>query len=135
MRNSNLHTVCVLLSSLFILSVSGQANAQTGNWLITQLTDNNYGDNSPQIHGSNVVWYGDDGTDFEIFLYDGNTVTQLTYNSRTDYNPQVYGSHVAWRGYTEHSSEIFFYDGNTVTQLTHDTLRDKNPQIHGSNVV
>jgi hypothetical protein len=35
---------------------------------IIQLTDNYYHDFNPQIHNSEVTWYGYDGNDYEIFL-------------------------------------------------------------------
>jgi len=37
-------------------------------WTVTQLTDNSYDDKAPQVSGSNVVWSGYDGNDYEIFL-------------------------------------------------------------------
>jgi alpha-tubulin suppressor-like RCC1 family protein len=43
MRNSTLHTVCVLLSSLFILSVSGQARAGS----VVGWGNNDYGRATP----------------------------------------------------------------------------------------
>ncbi|MCK4885897.1 MAG: hypothetical protein KAS96_00850, partial [Planctomycetes bacterium] len=77
-------------------------------------------------------WYGHDGSDYEIFFYDGTTTTQITDNSYEDQGPQVSGSNVVWRG----AEEIFFYDGITTTQLTHDgPIHGSYPQIFGSTIV
>ena len=35
---------------------------------VTQLTDNSHGDGAAWVSGSNVVWAGWDGSDYEIFL-------------------------------------------------------------------
>ena len=35
---------------------------------ISQLTNNSLADFAPRVSGSNVVWVGDDGNDFEIFF-------------------------------------------------------------------
>ena len=51
---------------------------------------NPYDDYYPRIsNNGHVVWEGYDGTDWEIFLYDGTTTTQVTNNSRNDTNPQI----------------------------------------------
>ena len=56
----------------------------------TQLTDNDYDDDCPQINDNGyVVWRDDDGSDYEIFLYDGTSTTQLTNNDYDDYSPQI----------------------------------------------
>ena len=47
-----------------------------------QLTNNSSDDWDPQINANGyVVWEGYDGSDGEIFLYDGTNTTQLTKNS------------------------------------------------------
>ena len=65
---------------------------------VTIIEGNSYYDQNPQIYGSNVVWEGYDGNDYEIFLYDGSSTTQLTNNSYDDQNPQIYESNVVWGG-------------------------------------
>ena len=59
---------------LVVLVGVGQSEAT---WSITQITHNNYDDRHPKVFGSNIVWWGYDGNDYDIFLYDGNTTTQL----------------------------------------------------------
>ncbi len=55
------------------------------------------------------MWWGDDGTDGEIFLYNGST-TQLTDNDTRDEGPQINANgDVMWYGYGGTDSEIFLY--------------------------
>ena len=131
MRNFNLNIGCLLLLAFVILSFSSKVHAQPDDWIITQLTDNSYDDKGAQIYGSNVVWEGHDGSDSEIFLYDGTTTMQLTNNNYNDFCPRIHGSNVVWQG----SGEIFLYDGDTITQITDDSFVAYWTQIHGSNVV
>jgi hypothetical protein len=101
----------------------------------TRLTDNDYDDTSPRISGTNAAWQGYDGTDWEIFIYDGNNVTQLTDNNYDDYEPDISGTNVTW--YADPNSddfEIFFYDGTETIQLTDNARNDELPRISGSNV-
>ena len=74
---------------------------------IFQLTDNQYGDSYPQIHSGQVTWQGSDGSDNEIFLYNGSSVIQLTSNSYDDLYPQIHNGQVTWEGYDGSDYEIF----------------------------
>ena len=104
--------------------------------VVTQLTNNSRGDDSPAISGNNVVWYGFDGTDLEIFFYNGTSTTQLTNNSREDSFPAISGNNVVWHGYDGGTDrEIFFYNGTSTIQLTNNTTNDFSPAISGNNVV
>ncbi len=103
-------------------------------WTITQLTDNDYEEWSPKVSGPNVVWEGYDGTDSEIFLYDGNATVQITNNSYQDYAPEVSGSNIVWLGHDGNDDEVFLYDG-AITQLTNNEYDDYGPDVSGSNVV
>ncbi|MBW2663844.1 MAG: hypothetical protein JRD93_18160 [Deltaproteobacteria bacterium] len=83
---------------------------------VISLTTSPFFNNNPQINDNGyVVWDRSDGTDIEIFLYDGSTITQLTNNDYDDREPQINNNgHVVW-----HSSEgIFLYDGSTTTKLS-----------------
>jgi len=127
----------VAVASLTLVVVLGAAtHAQVlVDWEITQLTNSGYSNGNPQLSDSHVVWEGHDGTDWEIFLYDGSIVSQLTNNSYRDKWPVVSGSHVAWRGNDGTDYEIFYYNGSTVTQLTNNNYQDDEPSISGSHVV
>ncbi|MCW9679409.1 hypothetical protein FJR41_001010, partial [Dolichospermum planctonicum UHCC 0167] len=102
--------------------------------VVTQLTNNSSGDDSPAISGNNVVWSGYDGTDSEIFFYNGISTTQLTNNSRDDYAPAISGNNVVWYGY-DGDYEIYLYNGTSTIQLTNNTTNDFSPAISGNNVV
>ena len=46
-----------------------------------------------------VVWTGDDGSDWEVFLYDGTSITQISNNTHLDQVPQVnINGQVVWAG-------------------------------------
>ena len=73
------------------------------------LTNNDYDDYSPQINDNGyVVWQGWDGSDWEVFLYDGSGIIPLTKNTSNDRRPQINNNgYVVWDGYDDSDSEIF----------------------------
>ncbi|MCK4625524.1 MAG: PEP-CTERM sorting domain-containing protein [Phycisphaerae bacterium] len=118
---------------LIIAAVTTTAHAAT--WTVTQLTSNDYNDGNPHVSGSNVVWYGDNGNDSEIFFYDGTSTTQLTNNSCCEYTSDVSGSNAVWYGWDGNDYEIFLWDGTEIIQLTDNDYDDKDPQIDGDVIV
>jgi len=98
----------------------------------TQLTDNDHYDGDPHINNNGVVvWAGYDGSDFEIFRYDGTTITPLTDNDYNDARPQINNNgSVVWEGREDSDSEIFLYDGTSITRLTHNNYDDYRPKIN-----
>jgi beta propeller repeat protein len=107
----------VLGGTLIGLALVAGASATASEGITTQLTDGQ----GPAISGSNVVWEGWDGSDYEIFFWDGGTITQLTDNSTTDWFPAISGSNVVWQGYDGSDTEIYLWDGATTTQLTNNS--------------
>ena len=105
--------------------------------VVTQLTSALNGGGNGEISGNNVVWNGWDGTDQEIFFYNGISTIQLTNNSYDDFSPAISGNNVAWVGYDGYGTdyEIFFYNGTSTTQLTNNSRDDWFPAISGNNVV
>ena len=108
----------------------------THSYTSTQLTENDLGDYGPKInvHGY-VVWYGYDGSDYEIFLYDGSSIVQLTDNEFNDSMPGISGNgHVVWNGGGgyKNDSEIFLYDGTDIIQLTDNDIYDGMPRINAN---
>jgi len=117
-----------------------------------QLTDNGLDDTNPDFGIMNydgsvsnpppaIVWQGDDGTDNEIFYYDGSATSQLTDNLLEDSNPDLgvyqYGGSattfpVVWQGDDGSDQEIFYYDGSSTTQLTDNGIDDLNPDAGGA---
>jgi hypothetical protein len=102
--------------------------------LLSQLTDNDFNDHSPQINPSGfVVWHGHDGHDDEIFLYDGTRVSQLTDNNHYDEYPQINPSgQVVWRGDYGPEAEIYLYNGQNITNISDNDRYDGSPQINPS---
>jgi Cadherin-like len=99
------------------------------------LTNNALYESRPQISGTNVVWSASDGSDNEIYFFNGSTTIQLTDNDINDDPSDISGSNVVWEGVTVHDTEIYFYNGSTTTRLTNNDTYDSNEQISGSNVV
>ena len=91
-----------------------------------QITDNDTDDLQPRHLRLELVWQGYDGSEPEIYLWDGATTTQLTNNSTYDQGPDVSGSTVVWYGCDGGVGsscdggdwEIYLWDGATTTQLS-----------------
>jgi Ca2+-binding RTX toxin-like protein len=103
--------------------------------VVTQLTSNGYNDYVTAISSNNVVWYGLDGYDNEIYLYNGTSTTQLTNNSYDDYATAISGNNVVWYGSDGNDNDIYFYNGTSTIQLTYNNYDDLAPAISGNNVV
>jgi hypothetical protein len=103
--------------------------------LYTQLTNNTEDDYYPQIHKGQVAWQGWDGSDWEIYFWDGVSTIQITNNSLYDRPPQMHNGQIVWSAYDGNDDEIFFWDGVTTTQLTNNTYNDWRPQIHNGQLV
>jgi hypothetical protein len=118
---------------------AGPGLADPGCLPVTQITDNEKDDTSPQICGSQIVWQGLDpnDSDWEIFLRRDTDNVQLTHNDTDDTNPQTSCSTVVWQGRDPNQGdwEIFYYDGNEITRLTHNDYDDVNPQVFNSYMV
>jgi hypothetical protein len=88
----------------------------------------------PEINDKGeVVCRGSDGSDNEIFLYDGSALTQITNNAHDDWSPQINNNgYVAWFGGDIPHREIYLYDGTNTAQLTHNAYEDKRCEINNS---
>lgn len=73
-------------------------------WKITQLTNNSTDDYNPSISGTNVVWSGWDGSDYEIF---SNFAGQLSNNNTIVSYISISGTNVVWQGWDGHDTEIY----------------------------
>ncbi|RMF95303.1 MAG: PEP-CTERM sorting domain-containing protein [Candidatus Schekmanbacteria bacterium] len=80
----------------------------------------------PQINSQrNIVWQGYDGSDYEIFFYDGMNIIQLTNNSYDDLYPQINDQNsILWQGSDGTDFEIFLYKDSFTTQLTDNSFDD-----------
>ncbi|UCF80044.1 MAG: pre-peptidase C-terminal domain-containing protein [Acidobacteriota bacterium] len=119
-------------AALLVLLAPGAAFAQC---TTTQLTDNAFNDTDPRIHNGQVVWQGWDGSDNEIFFWDGFTTTQFTDNASGDFNPRLHNGQVVWQGWDGSDNEIFLYDGVTTINISNNALEDFDPRIHNGQVV
>ena len=98
----------------------------------TKLTTNTIYDYAPQIDGTNIVWYANDGTDVEIFRNNGTTTTQLTNNTSYEYDLQISGNYTTWIGWDGNDYEIYLNNGTTTTQATNNTTDDYSSVISGN---
>jgi beta propeller repeat protein len=117
------------LLALCLLPTLGMAGSTT------QITSNTYNDSLIQINSNGwMTWQGSDGTDFEIFLYNGTTTIQLTDNAYDDLEPQINDKGwVTWHGVVGvDNEEIFLYNGTSTVRLTNNTGSDINPQINNN---
>ncbi|UCG16717.1 MAG: Ig-like domain-containing protein [Phycisphaerales bacterium] len=101
-----------------------------------RITDNVVEDWHPRVSSSGrVVWYGSDGTDYEIYscAADGSGHVQITANGWIDEAPQINGSdQVVWQAFDGQDYEIFTAnaDGSGVVRITDNTTDDWHPQIN-----
>ncbi|REJ66940.1 MAG: PEP-CTERM sorting domain-containing protein [Planctomycetota bacterium] len=128
--------VTLAISCLFVPS------ALAATYQVTQITDNEIDDFSPQVSGDNIAWYAKTGIATSgfpttaVFFFDGTTITQISNESTGSKFPKISGNNVVWAGNTEGRNEIFLYDGATTTQLTSTVdTSESNPQVSGDNVV
>jgi hypothetical protein len=96
-----------------------------------------------QVSGNYVVWEGNDGSDWEIYLYDGTNTRQLTDNTVDDRFADVFGTNVVWSQWDGTDYEVMYgvYDPNSsttplaqTTQLTHNAYDDTRAQVSASSV-
>ncbi|MCK4627067.1 MAG: PEP-CTERM sorting domain-containing protein [Phycisphaerae bacterium] len=134
--------IVIMTMCLLLVGATARADYTVGNWRVTQLTDNDYNDQCPQISGANVTWSTFQlGVGSDIFHYDGSTqvTTQVTDNGAAgNAQPRISGSNVVWRAYDAGSNlQIFLYNAVTqaTTQITDNNDHDTSPEISGSNIV
>src|SRR5512147_1554350 len=94
-----LKTPVSIMLALIVVVVSGSLSAS--GWEITSITNNNFSDSYPWINSSGqVVWQGNDGSDDEIYYWNGTSTAKITNNSFTDGAPQINDSgQIVWYGF------------------------------------
>jgi cysteine-rich repeat protein len=103
---------------------------------VTQLTNNAFDDESPAIHGTDVVWVGfpDSASEGEIFHFDGMTIEPVTDDDLDDLDPHVSsgpdGTTIAWVK-TDGDDEIWMFDGCEATQVTDNATDDDDVVLDG----
>ncbi len=102
-----------------------------------QLTTNFYYDMAPKVHKNQIVWYGWDGHDFEIYLYDTEKgITQITSNQYDDVSPVIWDGMIAWEGYAGVDADIYTWKEGEIKNISKDNIEDDlNPRIWNGQVV
>ncbi|MCP4747678.1 MAG: hypothetical protein GY874_16290 [Desulfobacteraceae bacterium] len=100
-----------------------------------------------QINNENhVVWASSDGSDSEIYYYDGsnldyydgsNLVIISEDTDGADVNPQINDeNHVVWESVKDSDSEIYYYNGSDSLNISNNSNRnDQDPQINANGFV
>jgi hypothetical protein len=139
----------VLLACLAPDGASAVRRDDIPGFVFVQLTDNGQKDWNPRVSSNGLVtWRGHynlpgaqstNGSDAEIFLWDGDSLEQVTDNNIDDMRPVVNdGGELAWmHDGNLTTSEIFVRSGGTVTQVTQDAppLADRYPDISNNGIV
>jgi cysteine-rich repeat protein len=85
----------------------------------------------PDIHQGQAVWAAWDGSDYEVFLYDGKGVVQLTRNTVDDRSPRIRHGRVVWTHHAEGGTSIQFYDGQSMFTVP-GSQGGEYPQVWGN---
>ncbi len=121
----------IILFSL-LLVIGSCSNSFASTHIISQISTPG-SEHSTVNDNGHVVWSAHDGTDWEIFFYDGTTTTQLTNNTLDDAKPIInINGEVVWYTHDGTDWEILYYDGTTTTQLTNNTVDDYGSTINAN---
>jgi beta propeller repeat protein len=96
----------------------------------TVLIPGSAGGHAPAISGQKVVWHASDGSDDEIYLWNGAATQPLTDNPSDDRHADISGSRVVW----ESADGIQVWQGGE-TSLIADSLDGQLPKIDDIDVV
>lgn len=134
--------LCISILSLMLMPHYVCASFTTH---IDRITKDDNSDLRPQIYDKYVVWYGSDGNDEEIFLY--NIETALTFqitdidNEGNDRDPYINGTKIVWSGTPIKGGRpaIFYYDialgGEPVRVSNNSFPINSEPWIDGNYIV
>ncbi len=102
-----------------------------------QMTTNFFYEMSPDTHNGNIVWYGWDGFDYEIFMYDAarNETMQITSNRHDDISPRIWNDVVVWESYSGVEGDIYMWRNGEITQVSQNIDDDINPRIWNNKIV
>lgn len=131
----------ISLSLLALLVFGLLPSVQAATVCDTNPITNTAGDERyPQLNSNYIVWFGNDGSDNEIYLYNLATkvTTPMTNNSGDDSYPQISDTHVVWQGSSDGDNEVFLYEiatGETTPLTDNEGISDRDVQIFGNIVV
>jgi hypothetical protein len=109
--------------------------------LVLRATSNSNDDWRPQANAAGqVVWYGHDGVDFEIYTVDRTrAVRRITKNFGIDDEAPRINKHgrIVWQAFDGQDYEIFScnFDGSDLVQITDNVHNDWHAEINDNNVV
>ena len=106
-----------------------ELDSDGNSYTIMQLTNNSTSDVLPDINDNGeIVWYGFDGNENEVFYYDGNSIINFTDNLTHDIVPKINNSgQIVWNNFvTNGNEEVFYYDGNSNNQITVNSTSDSS---------
>lgn len=129
----------VLLQTGCLLALSVSAYP-AGTWNVTQLTNNDYDDLTPDMSGGNLAWCaniaGSSTDGREIMFYDGSAVIRLTTNSCADMTPRVDANGVCWqRKFSSTNWEVFYHTSSGTDPLTGNGYLNLSPKLLDGRVV
>ncbi|MEA3489097.1 MAG: hypothetical protein U9R44_01985 [Candidatus Omnitrophota bacterium] len=135
-RNTKYAIRYMLLALLIIAMITLAPQAHTDEWITRQVTDNTTNDQHPSLYNNEIAWQGWDGTDYEIYYWDGTTTTQITSNTIPDRFPSLYNGEIAWHGGYDAGDdyEIYYWNGATTTQITDNAAQDSNPSLYNGEI-
>ena len=124
-------TVAMIVGMMLLVYTPARSHNE---YEILELSDSPYMDYAPKINDAGqVVWQGGDGSDFEVFFFDGTRIRQLESDTYPDEAPNLNNKgHVVWQGYDGNDFEIFLYDGTAVVKLTDNDSNDLYPNINNA---
>jgi hypothetical protein len=85
--------------------------------IANQSLNNKQGLFTPSLYNGKIAWAGWDGTDNEIYYWDGATTRQITNNSVADSEPKLFNGTIAWVQINGANYEIYYWNG-TLMSLT-----------------
>ncbi len=111
----NLATALAIIAAVACLATPSAAAVRS---VDVGLADNA----APAIDEGQVVWQGWDGSNWQIYLFDGSQVFQLSHGAANNKKPLIRKGRVVWQAFDGRFWQIFYFDGYQVYQLTNSGL-------------
>ncbi|MEE4241402.1 MAG: SBBP repeat-containing protein [Desulfopila sp.] len=102
-----------------------QANTS---WSFRAIT-NSDGGRGPVLTDTDVAWSRWDGTNTNLYAFDGNNTSQLTTSSFNEQNLFASDKYITWN--SRSPDDIYLYDGTSVSQITNNNYHNARPKVHG----
>ena len=123
----------LILSLFFFIFLSGIVWAASEYTIVELNNGNSVSEYAVSQTNNFVAWRAYDGSDYEIFKYDGSSVIQITDNEFDDTSVRINNNGiVVWSGWDGSDYEIFKYDGSSVIQITDNEFDDTSPRLNNN---